>query len=183
MYCKKCGQELSDGASFCSSCGTEIKHEVRLNQNDTSDDTVENSLVIQINAGRLALNGELQLVSIFEFTGDEVDYRKYMRTTKGPVKETLSFRLKNIMSINYKKTLILGVMDYVRIAIAFVLILIGLVSLLLFALSLVGIAMVGLTYLKTRMTTMIISLNTGEKLKVYYNEKEDVEELARKLTE
>ncbi|MDE5907194.1 MAG: zinc-ribbon domain-containing protein [Lachnospiraceae bacterium] len=34
MYCKKCGQQLSDGAAFCGNCGTPVKTQ---NQNPAAD--------------------------------------------------------------------------------------------------------------------------------------------------
>ncbi|WP_349945220.1 zinc ribbon domain-containing protein [Lacrimispora sp. BS-2] len=175
MYCSNCGKKY-DG-SFCPDCGTPAQtgDQSKMIEEDSvfiPQSEQVNTLVYKLTAGALAINGERQLTTVFEVTGNEVTATSYRKTTKASPVSSLIFNKQEIGSVVYKKTSLLTKLEKVQIAGLSVTTLLGFV---IPPLLIVGPAAIALIVFTSRKKTMIISLKSGTSIKAYYMEQEEAD--------
>lgn len=200
-FCSKCGSEILDvlkntcessetvreeNENDCGVCRDEFAHDEskNSNSNDAAVNYEEIKKEIKVEAGATAFNGERQLISIFNFDNTGVQSRHYMRTTQSKPKFTYSFKKSSVSMLERKKTPIFSIVDKLRLVVSAIFILLGFLWFIAtWPFLLIGVVFGGTTYLTRRWPTLIIQLKTGEKIKVYYENDEDIAELSRMLVD
>lgn len=182
MYCSNCGEKYE--GNFCPKCGTPaLKERPKSNDIDRHYSTFENKnneiQIYKLSAGRMALNGERQLVTEFQVRGDEITAISYRKTSKSTPFSSSIFRKKDINNVAFQKTGYYTTLDKINI------VMISFVTLLGFFLPYLFIAgplSIILIYLRAQKETMVITLNNGTKIKAFYRSQEDTREIYYILT-
>ena len=182
MYCSNCGKKY-DG-SFCPDCGTPAQNRNMNTETETKDIAMLqseqiNSKTYKLSAGGVAMNGESQLITAYEISGNEVTATSYRRTTKMSPASTWVFHKQEIGSVAYKKTSYYSKLDKIRMVGLSVTTLLGFV---IPPLLIMGLLVIGLYVFFSRKKTMIISLKNGTIIKAYYMDQEDANTVYKAIT-
>lgn len=174
MYCSNCGKEYS--GSFCPECGTPAqginkKMDCKEINNYIIPDGEKDIEIYKLSAGPLAINGERQLVTVFEIKGDEIAARSYRRTTQSSPASSCVFHKQEVGNIIYKKTSYYSKLDkasFVGLTITTIL------GFLIPPLLLAGPLAIILTVLRGRKNTMVIALKNGTHINAFYTDQNEV---------
>ncbi|WP_313256630.1 zinc ribbon domain-containing protein [Lacrimispora sp.] len=178
MYCTNCGKEF-DG-KFCPECGTpreEVSTNIDVNVNESTTPQSESAetMIYKLGAGALAINGERQLTTVFEITGNQVSSTSYTRTTKSAPVKSLTFNKQAVSGVSYKKALYLTTLQKIQIAV-FAL---AMITIVLIPISAIVIAIV---LLAARKSVMVISLKNGVNISAYYTNQMEAEAIYKLLS-
>lgn len=196
MFCKKCGTKIEADWKICAKCGAPINSDTPtdtnpLNNTNSMEENIAGSVnnatgasdgiqTYKISAGQLTLNGEHQLVSLFEVCKDGITWTFYNRTTQCPPKSSMKFNPLDVVDVTYKSTIYKTFKYKFNLGLSIILLVSTLIVPLSFWLGVVGLVY---CYLAFRIKTVIIKLRQGQQLKIYYSDKQEAEEVINKILE
>lgn len=183
MYCSNCGKQYE--GSFCPECGTSSQ-EVQL-KNDNMEKKVFMSAnsenepsIYKLSAGRIASNGERNLVTQFQVRGDQITTTSYKRTSENKPFSSYTFYKKNVKRVFFTvKHTTEGKIGIAAFCLAIFL------SCFFFPYWIIKgplCIFLIIIYRYLEKNTMIITLDSGVKIRAYYTKWTETTDIYRILT-
>lgn len=188
MFCTKCGKEIKDGQMFCTNCGQkvnlknnneDIAQESLMNQAEITNNNLNKSEVK--NAEKFQINCGARLASVFRITDDEIELSQYKYTVNNNPYKIFKFRKSIILGCKFK----LGISPYIGCKIRTVVFILSLLISLIFPPAFAFSLPYGfiLWFYGDVQKYLQVSLKTGEKIQIFYANKEEARYIISLLVE